>query len=59
MNRRMGQRRFPQPQPESPDVPDVDMESVASEHVLQKAEYDPDDLWIPEPREPQVATIGD
>ena len=59
MNRRMRQRRFPQPQPESPDVPDVDMESVASEHVLQKAEYDPDDLWIPEPRKPQVATIGD
>ena len=59
MKQHIDRGRVPPPQPEGRDVPDVDMESVVSEPFLQRAEYDPDDLWIPELRKLQVATIGD
>ena len=43
------------------DKPDVDMESVESntyDQIHQGAEYDPDDLWMDEPRRSQVAATG-
>ena len=52
---------FPQPSQEVYENPDVDMESVESntyDQIQQRAEYDPDDLWMAEPRRPQVAATG-
>ena len=54
-------RTFIQPSQEIYDKPDVDMESVESntyDQIQQRAEYDPDDLWMAEPRRPQIAAIG-
>uniref|UniRef100_A0AAV1V3L9 Uncharacterized protein n=1 Tax=Peronospora matthiolae TaxID=2874970 RepID=A0AAV1V3L9_9STRA len=42
-------------------MPNVEMESVGSDiyqHIHEAAEYDPDDLWMSEPRRPQVAATG-
>ena len=54
-------RTFPQPSEKIYDKPDVDMESVESntyDQIHQGAEYDPDDLWMAEPRRLQVAATG-
>ncbi|CAI5731159.1 unnamed protein product [Peronospora destructor] len=54
-------RAFFHPSHESHDMPDVEMESVKSDtyqQIHQEAEYDPDDLWMPEPRRPHVAATG-
>ena len=54
-------RTFPQPSQKIYNKPDVDMESVESntyDQIHQEAEYDPDDLWMFEPRRPQVAATG-
>ena len=43
------------------DKPDVDMESVESntyDQIHQEAKYDPDGLWMAEPRRPQFAATG-
>ena len=50
-----------QPSRGNHDIPDVDMESEGTytyQPLQQKAEYDQDDLWMAEPRRPQVATTG-
>uniref|UniRef100_A0AAV1VC59 Retrotransposon gag domain-containing protein n=1 Tax=Peronospora matthiolae TaxID=2874970 RepID=A0AAV1VC59_9STRA len=42
-------------------MPDMDMESVKSntyKQIHQRAEYDPDDLWMAEPRRTQVAATS-
>uniref|UniRef100_A0AAV1V9C0 Retrotransposon gag domain-containing protein n=1 Tax=Peronospora matthiolae TaxID=2874970 RepID=A0AAV1V9C0_9STRA len=60
-NRYPDRRTLLQPSHESLDMPDVEMESVGSDiyqHIHEAAEYDPDDLWMPEPRRPQVAATG-
>uniref|UniRef100_A0AAV1UQP4 Uncharacterized protein n=1 Tax=Peronospora matthiolae TaxID=2874970 RepID=A0AAV1UQP4_9STRA len=60
-NRHPDRRTFFQPSHESHDMPDVEMESVESDtyqQIQHGAEYDPDDLWMPEPRRPHVAATG-
>ena len=60
-SRHPDRRTFLQPSHESQDMPDVEMESVESDTYQQihhGAEYDPDDLWMPEPRRPHVAATG-
>uniref|UniRef100_A0AAV1VBW5 CCHC-type domain-containing protein n=1 Tax=Peronospora matthiolae TaxID=2874970 RepID=A0AAV1VBW5_9STRA len=60
-NRYPDRRTLLQPSHESLDMPDVEMESVGSDiyqHIHEAAEYDPDDLWMPEPRRPHVAATG-
>uniref|UniRef100_A0AAV1TZZ4 CCHC-type domain-containing protein n=1 Tax=Peronospora matthiolae TaxID=2874970 RepID=A0AAV1TZZ4_9STRA len=60
-NRHPDHRTFLQPSHESHNMPDVEMESVDSDTYQQihhGAEYDPDDLWMPEPRRPHVAATG-
>ena len=54
-------RTFPRPSQEICDMPDANMESVKSntyDQIRQRAEYDLDDLWMAEPRRPQVATTS-
>ena len=34
------------------------MESNTYDQIRKRAEYDPDDLWMAEPRRPQVAATG-
>uniref|UniRef100_A0AAV1VKB8 Retrotransposon gag domain-containing protein n=1 Tax=Peronospora matthiolae TaxID=2874970 RepID=A0AAV1VKB8_9STRA len=60
-NRYPDRRTLLQPSHKSLDMPDVEMESVGSDiyqHIHEAAEYDPDDLWMPEPRRPHVAATG-
>uniref|UniRef100_A0AAV1VHY5 Retrotransposon gag domain-containing protein n=1 Tax=Peronospora matthiolae TaxID=2874970 RepID=A0AAV1VHY5_9STRA len=60
-NRYPDRRTLLKPSHESLDMPDVEMESVGSDTYQQihhGTEYDPDDLWMPEPRRPHVAATG-
>ena len=61
LNRHLDRLTFLKPSQNNHDMSDVDMESVESKtynSIHQKAEYDPNDLWMSEPRRPQVAATG-